>query len=290
MKIKKMPFFAESWNVAFRKRTANILYEDLDAEFTIINNSWRYWAADPFVFEYGDSVFVFAELYDYLRCRGIIGYCQIKDNQIGRWTPVIIESYHLSFPFIWEKDGEIYLMPEASESGKLCLYKAIEFPRRWEKISDIRENVKLVDTIPVDDNKRYLLSYDVDNHSHHKVVLIDTVNIENDYVVCEDVANVKRSAGGLLDNNIRVAQNCTEAYGKGLIFYRYSFIKDQYKEEEICRINPDDLVYNRSIYLDGIHTYNQSKKFEVIDIKTRRFNLLNFFCRLINKTGIRIIK
>ena len=33
MKIKETSFFAESWSVAFRKLTANILYEDLVSEF-----------------------------------------------------------------------------------------------------------------------------------------------------------------------------------------------------------------------------------------------------------------
>lgn len=43
------------------------------------------------------------------------------------------------------------------------------------------------------------------------------------------------------------------------------------------------LNFSKKIYLDGMHTYNASEEYEVIDIKTRRFNILNFMFRLLGK-------
>ena len=58
---------------------------------------------------------------------------------------------------------------------------------------------------------------------------------------------------------------------------------DEYSEEEIQRVFPEDLSYSQEIYLDGMHTYNRLDKYEVIDVKTRRFNLLNLASRIIGK-------
>ena len=42
--------------------------------------------------------------------------------------------------------------------------------------------------------------------------------------------------------------------------------------------------------MDGMHTYNASENYEVVDIKTRRFNILNFVFRLLNKVKQRLLR
>ena len=46
------------------------------------------------------------------------------------------EPWHLSYPFVFEADNEIWMLPEGYKSGTLTLYRAIEFPWRWEKVPD----------------------------------------------------------------------------------------------------------------------------------------------------------
>lgn len=57
----------------------------------------------------------------------------------------------------------------------------------------------------------------------------------------------------------------------------------EYWENEIQRISPSDLKFSGEILLDGMHTYNSTDTFEIIDIKIRRFNILNFIFRIISK-------
>jgi hypothetical protein len=45
--------------------------------------------------------------------------------------------HHLSYPFIIEHEGQIYMLPEAYESGRLTLYRAKEFPGGWEPVCDL---------------------------------------------------------------------------------------------------------------------------------------------------------
>ena len=94
---------------------------------------------------------------------------------------------------------------------------------------------------------------------------------------------LRRPAGQSLSGKIRPAQNSTGDYGKGLIFYEYLLDGSSYREKEICRFSPEDVCLSKKIYLDGMHTYNCSEHYEVIDIKTRRLNLLNLIMRIFSK-------
>lgn len=46
---------------------------------------------------------------------------------------------------------------------------------------------------------------------------------------------------------------------------------------------PHELQFSNKIFLDGMHTYNADSEYEIIDLKTRRFNLLNLVFRLFGK-------
>lgn len=278
--IKKTPIYSESWNVAYRKKAGDGVLENLDQQFTVIQNSFQYWAADPFLFENGDDIYVFAELYDYRLCRGVIGYYQI--NAVNpKWKPVIQEDYHLSYPHIFRKNGEIYILPEANASNSLYLYKAVHFPDQWEKQEPVIKNLKLVDTTLFQvDGTWFALSYKLGNPNTLVLINTDSFQVKEIY---KDYDGIRRPAG-LMDgmHGIRVAQNCIEDYGKGIIVYKFQLDQNtDYSEHEIRTVYPNELSLSGKLFLDGMHTYNQSERYEVVDIKTRRFNPLNFIVRLV---------
>lgn len=281
---EKSKIYAESWNVAWRKcSNGNSILNDKKTPFTIIKNSVRYWAADPFLFEHNGEMYIFAELYDYFKRRGVIGFYQLNGKK-GKWISVISEDYHMSYPYIFEKDGQVYILPESNASNKLYLYRAVDFPYKWEKSTVIRENMKLADTTLFDCNgKKYALAFDVVSPKSPILMLLDIEEKSNDRALHLGSVELRRPAGKMISNNIRPAQNCTDDYGKGIIFYLYSLKDDEYSEEEIQRVFPEDLSYSQDIYLDGMHTYNRLDNYEVIDVKTRRFNLLNLVSRIIGK-------
>lgn len=277
--------FSESWNVAWRKKAPGSILSDLETPFTLVKNSKRYWAADPFLFEHKGQTYIFAELYDYIRCRGVIGYCTIDSKGKTKWKPVIIENYHLSFPNIFCDDKDIYIMPESNESDSLYLYKAIDFPDKWEKERVLRENIKVVDTtILINDNTPYALTYQIDIEPQAELRVLDLKHPGKDYNPKLEHQELRRPAGKVLENlKIRAAQNCAEGYGKGLVFYQYHFVNQEYSEKELKKLYPEEIELSEAIYLDGMHTYNFSEHYEVIDIKTRRLNLLNLFMRVFCK-------
>lgn len=284
--LERTSLYAESWNVAFRKKATGIL-GDKKTPFQIIKNSWRYWAADPFVFETQDSVYIFAELYDYIFCKGTLGYCKLENGKKPKWKKVICEKTHLSYPYITKKDEKIYIIPESGASSTLYAYTAVSFPDKWEKAFVFREGVNYGDTTFFCHDKRKLaLAYDVSNPNQYRLLLVDLENSENDIVINGNSA-LQRPAGKFFYHDnflIRPAQICENDYGEGLIFYKVLFEENgRYSEEEIERILPTELNFSKKILLDGMHTYNTTETYEVIDIKTRRFNLVNFLFRIISK-------
>ncbi len=278
MSIYKSPLFAESWNVAYRKRTGGEPFTDLETPFTVIPNPFRYWAADPFVFEHNGEVYIFAELYDYIRCHGVLGYYRLHDKAAG-WTPVIEEDFHLSYPCIFRCGEEIFIIPESSNNRDVVLYRAVSFPDEWERDTVLRTNVTYVDTTPFSDGERHMaLTYDL---SIPALTLLDLDENRDTPLLFPD-PDLRRPAGYIsLSDGMRAAQDCTEDYGKKLILYRIRFGASGYSETFLKRISPEMLNYSKKLFLDGLHTYNQSESYEVIDIKTRRFNVLNFFVRLL---------
>lgn len=279
--------FAESWNVAWRKKAQGTILTDKETPFTVIKNSFRYWAADPFIFEHDGKAYIFAELYDYVKCRGCLGYCELNEKRVS-WKPVIEEAYHLSYPCIFRSGQEIYIMPESGAGDELVLYKAIRFPNQWEKVRILRRNVRYGDTTPFEwKNHKYALAYDVKEAGKYKMVLLDFENEDQDKELSVSEIESRRPAGMMFrsgDKNIRPAQNCRHGYGKGLIFYEYWMLENgTYMEELLESIFPEQLHLSKSIYADGMHTYNGSWHYEVIDIKTRRFNVLNFIFRIFGK-------
>ena len=57
------------------------------------------------------------------------------------------ESFHLSFPYLFEYRGELYMCPESSANRDIRIYKCVEFPLRWNLEKVIMPNVSAVDTM-----------------------------------------------------------------------------------------------------------------------------------------------
>lgn len=286
--LRKTALFAESWNVAWRSAAPGTILKDKGSPFTIIENPMRYWAADPFVVERDGKTYIFAELYDYIHCRGILGCCELIPGKKCRWKPIIVEPFHLSYPCILEQGDKTYLMPESGRDRSLLLYEAVEFPRKWKRVKKLRENVCFADTTPISDDG-LALTHQVADARHPQLLLIDLTGRCPDVPAENQDLLRSRPAGKpfrLDDRLIRPIQHSwdfNQNYGKSLIFSAVMVEGTLCREEPIMEITPTDLHYSRPIFLDGMHTYNASAHFEVIDIKTRRFNLLNLLFRVLSK-------
>lgn len=116
--------------------------------------------ADPFGFWRNERLHVFVEAYDYRHRLGTIEVCIFdKHYRLLDRRPVLIEPWHLSYPFVFEAEGEIWMLPEGHKSGKLTLYRAKDFPFGWEAASVIALDGLAVDATPFFHEDRWWLFY-----------------------------------------------------------------------------------------------------------------------------------
>ncbi len=275
--------------------TGSIL-EERDTPFKRIKNTWKYCAADPFVFVHNNKTYIFAELINVLNKRGEIGYCIYDAGVFTKWTSVIQEPYHLSYPFIFEQDGNIYIIPESNKGNNLCVYEATDFPEKWKKIRVLKQNVKYVDTTFLEDNGRiFAFTYDISDQNNKKLLMYscgkEMIPEDESYITISNDDAVARPGGKFFDFNgktIRVSQNCKEYYGKGLVFSEIKSIDSaSYIENNLMTLSPEDIVFEPAITPAGIHTYNSNELIEVIDFKTTSFKpayLIGRFSSLIRRT------
>ena len=89
--------------------------------------------ADPFGLWRENRLHIFAEAYDYRTRHGVIDHLRFgPDLQLEARSTVLREPWHLSYPFVFEAEGETWMAPEAHRSGAFTLYRAARFPDIWE--------------------------------------------------------------------------------------------------------------------------------------------------------------
>ncbi|MGC2064549.1 MAG: hypothetical protein WA610_16385 [Thermodesulfovibrionales bacterium] len=103
--------------------------------------------ADPFIIAREDEWFLFFEAFDTRRRKGVISFARSRDHVSWHYQGVAIdEPFHLSYPYVFEADGETWMIPESAESRTIRLYRAAHFPDRWEFDRTLVEGEELVDS------------------------------------------------------------------------------------------------------------------------------------------------
>lgn len=274
MRPIKEIFMEEYWNIAYRKITkGEYVFLDKNKKFNALKESKRYWYADPFLFEHNNEVFLFVEAFDNVVEKGLIAYAKFNGEGFDEPEIVLEENFHLSYPLVFEEENEIFMMPETMHDGRIQLYKAIDFPKKWERYKTLVVVDNAVDTVRHGDN--LITSITVD--PIEKTTDVNVYDLEGKLVLkgLKENSQVARGAGDLFvleDKIIRPAQDSTGGiYGAGLVFYNLKGIGKDYEEEKIYTLTPSDfLVRNKKT--NGVHTYARCEGLEVIDYKSKRIN------------------
>jgi hypothetical protein len=116
--------------------------------------------ADPFGYWRDGLLHMFVERFDY---RDPVGTIEVLVFDAAfRFVAahaVLREPWHLSYPVVFDAEGETWLMPEANQSGRLTLYRARAFPDVWEPAITITVDPAPVDATPLWQEGRWWLFY-----------------------------------------------------------------------------------------------------------------------------------
>ena len=292
----------EAWILAIRRNHTPLYTETGNGNgFLLISNSIRYWRADPFIYKYKGEEYIFAEMFDRILWRGVIGVAKIKNGHCGRFHVCLKESFHLSYPCVFEENGEIWMMPECGESGEIIYYKSIAFPMKWKKHESIGQ-YQAVDTTPLFNADGggatwYFTTINDSNGINSNLFLMKGKNSSLVPLFIND-KKVRCAGHFICDGNdlIRPAQNDDGLYGNSFSFNQVRIINGLYSENRMFNVYPSkDFCGSKDKYISvidnkkeykflGTHTYNYDDSYEVIDLTYRyRKNIIILIRNILSK-------
>lgn len=116
--------------------------------------------ADPFLWQHEGQWYVFAEVLPFASGKGHIAVCTWSEGEgFGALKTVLCEETHLSYPFLFEHEGRLYLMPEHYNGGELLAYECVEFPHRWQPARAVKAGLRCADATLLQHEGRWWLFY-----------------------------------------------------------------------------------------------------------------------------------
>ena len=262
----------KQWFLALRKRSKNQRFDSAAGYKVLPVPSDRFYA-DPMLVTRNGQTWLFFEDYRYSEKRALISCCELaSDGTHGDPFEVLRRPYHLSYPFVFEHDGQMYMIPETRENNAVELYRAEDFPRTWVFERALLEDVSAVDATLHHDGTRFWMFVGLSSGRYStcdELALYSAHSLQGPWQVHPSspvVSDVRRArpAGALFveDGKLwRPSQDCAKAYGYALNFSEVvTLTETAYEERPVSRITPDWLPGNL-----GTHTYTRSAGFEVID-------------------------
>lgn len=275
--------FKEQWQIYYKKRSDNLREKRLYSFKKLLPTADRFWA-DPFVIKKGNNFYLFFEEAFKTKKNAHISCIVFDDQGVPQnKEPIIVleESFHLSYPNVFLYQGSYWMIPESAESQQVILYKAVDFPFRWEKHTILLDNIYLYDpTIHFHtDGFWYLMgtvkklkeeSADMNFHIYYTDNIFSgawTSHPKNP--IYKDV-RYARPAGKLFNWNgslIRPSQVCAPIYGYAVNFNRIDLLSIiEYKETLLDQQSP-----HWDSNIKGTHIHNYDEGFTCTDILVKRF-------------------
>ena len=276
MEIYRLCCYAPHWHVGWRYTDDAGVWKSGNLSgprWQTISDPGHRFYADPFPVTWKGKTCVFVEDLDHRVGKGIISAVEFDGvGPKGEVFPVLEEPWHLSYPFLIEHDGDLWMIPESSQRGDVALYKCVRFPDKWERHSTLLSGFELADaTITRNNGMNYLFGAWRDGAGGYS----DTLAIfyakdllgpwlphaSNPVIVDRTSA---RPAGNFvtIDGKLwRPVQDCTDGYGAALgLAEVLELTPTTFRQIVRHSIRPGPLWSGRKL-----HTLNRCGRLEVID-------------------------
>ena len=215
--------------------------------------------ADPFVIQREGKAYCFVEELDLSIDKAVISVYELGKKEAVPLGRVIEEPFHLSFPYLFEYNGELFMCPETSTANDIRVYQCDEFPLKWSLKQILMPDYYAADTMLFEHDGRWWMFTNTDEAnidefcSELNIFWSDsplstdwTAHAQNPIII--DSARARN--GGLLKKDGQLYRVGQEqgfvTYGAASRIHRIVELNpDVYLEEEIARVSPE--------FEDGAH-------------------------------------
>ena len=232
----------------------------------------RFWA-DPVPIVVDKKVWVFFEDYSFASKKAAIACAPVSaEGDLGAVATALECPYHLSYPFVFEHQGRLYLIPDTWDENRVDLWHCRRFPDDWTRERTLLDSVSMSDpTLHRQDGKLWLFGTVSEvraqaNDELHIYVADALDGAWRPHPANPVVSDRRRArpAGRLFFRDgqlIRPGQDCGRGYGRAVVLNRVDELNEcAYAETPIGRIDGSWLSGNR-----GTHTLNYAGGLEFLD-------------------------
>jgi len=234
--------------------------------------------ADPFGAYLDGAIQILYEDFRYSTSKGLIATMEATATGPPRIPKVVIElPVPASYPYIVEDHGEIYCVPETNEAREVSLYRAVDFPTRWEKVATILTGVAALDATVFRHEGRWWLTHtDRDAGQYVHLFVWHAANLEGPWEphalnpVKADVRSSRPAGTPFVHQGTlyRPGQDCSRRYGGRIVINRVlQLTATEFAEEPVAVVEP----FPHSPFPEGIHTLSRVGDVTLIDSKRYRF-------------------
>lgn len=199
--------------------------------------------ADPFMLRAGATWHMFFEVMPASSRAGVIGHATSSDGLAWRYDRVVLEeAFHLSYPHVFEWDGEHYLVPESHQSGVTRLYRAVHFPFDWTPVATMLVGEWVEPTLFRRDGRWWMFAAAPPRRAT-RLHLFCASELSGPWrehpasPVVQDDVRTARPAGRVVEHDgalLRFAQDCSRRYGERVkAFEIVELTSERYRERAV---------------------------------------------------------
>ncbi len=273
-RIKKIlqRFSSCRWELAFLQESPEEIVRGHKPHFVYIRNEFpEYWFADPFILDIrANLVFVLAETMPRRdESKAFISLLTIDKQKraIVKMESVLEEAWHLSFPCILRKEGEVYVCPESAEAERLYIYRFVQDQdgnHSLERIGSICDETVWDSDITDLFGAPRMFTARRDNY-HLDIYSWDD-SLEK-FVFDQSVGSPRqnmRMAGSLFqvgDSVFCPKQDSGYTYGNAVEINRVEEVEGVFRLSPCVVIRPP-----HKLMIDGLHTFNSYNGLVIVDL------------------------
>jgi hypothetical protein len=267
--------YREQWALAYRYGMGDQLV--MGTFHQLMPPVDRFWA-DPFPIQVGNDHYIFHEELLSSTGKGSIVLTVVDDKgRNARPIPILERDYHLSYPSVFQWDGDFFMIPETAARRQVELYRCVNFPAHWTLERVVLSGLTALDPTPALLFGRWWLFASIpaygagptdELHAFHADSPVGPWTPHRNNPIKSDVRSA-RPAGRIFENHgqlYRPAQDCSKRYGYAVSINRILQLDPEtYEEVELGKVGP-----NWGPNVEGVHTFNVAGNMTVIDCLVRR--------------------
>lgn len=219
--------------------------------------------ADPMLFEKEGTYYLFFEVLNAYSQQGDIGLATSTNGLDWQYDRIVLdEKFHLSYPYVFEWNGSIYMVPESAEDESVRLYKATQFPYEWQLEKKIIQDTALVDpTLFEHDGHWWLFAGNKNNDALYLYYADQTLTnwtLHPKNPIVQSNKKYARPAGNVIQTKehlVRLAQDDAEYYGQQTWAFQINQLTLTDYEEQLLFEKPI-LKGNMHWNQKGMHTFS----------------------------------